>query len=163
MIMKNKKMLYILIPATLVVWGLIIYRIIGGMGPSDAPVFQQAAVPVAIAEAEKDTFSIHPTYRDPFLGKRSVPAEQAQTHETTVKPATPPPAPVVKTPTPWPTIQYSGTIKNQASNKERVLLQVNGQDFMAQAGETVNGVLVYKVYRDSIEVHFLNEKKFIHK
>lgn len=154
-------MLYILIPATLLVWGLIIYRIIGNINPGDPPVVQQAMIPVTGDTMEKDTFSIHSGYRDPFLGKRTV------VRETSENPVTPvvavPPKPIAKEPTPWPAIVYSGTIKNQASSKERVLLQVNGQDFMAQVGETVNGVLIYKVYRDSIEVHYLKEKKFIHK
>jgi type II secretory pathway component PulC len=157
--MKNKKMLYILIPATLVVWGLIIMKILGTVNPVEIPVVQTSVLPASSGETEKDTFSIHPDYRDPFLRKHREPVTSV---EKPVRPSIPSP-PVVKVQTPWPVIQYNGTIKNQSSNKERVLLQVNGQDHMVQAGETIEGVLIYKVYKDSIEVHFLKEKKFIHK
>lgn len=152
-------MLYLLIPATLIVWGLIIFKIIGNMHSEENPVTPAFTQATTAIENVSDTFSIHPVYRDPFLG-RIVQRNELSNDEPKVKQSL---IPVVKAPTPWPAIVYGGIIKNQASNKEMVLLQIDGRDFMVKAGETTGGIQLFKVYRDSIEVHFLKEKKIIHK
>jgi hypothetical protein len=122
-------------------------------------VSQHIAISAPVIENTNDTFSIHSDYRDPFLDK-SIPKKDPSDAPAKVSI---PVAPVVKMALVWPAITYSGIIKNQKSNKEMVLVQINGQDFMAKAGETKNGVTLFKVYRDSIEVHFSKEKKIIHK
>ncbi len=152
-------MLYLLIPATLVVWGLIIQKIIKNMDSGENPAAMTAPLSVLASEEISDTFSIHPSYRDPFLRKLFI-KQEASTQP--VHKSTPPPPPV-KVITPWPTIVFNGIIRNQKSNKEMVLLQVNGQDHMLKVGETAGDVLLYKSFKDSIEVHFLKEKKIIHK
>jgi hypothetical protein len=157
--MKNKKMLYLLIPGTLIVWGLIIFKIINNMHSDENPVSQHTLVETAVTENVSDTFSIHPTYRDPFLGK---PVQRDDLSEGPSKSSIPA-TPVIKTPTVWPAVVYGGIIKNQKLNKEMILLQINGQDFMMKSGETVNGVQLFKVFHDSIEVHFSKEKKIIYK
>jgi hypothetical protein len=157
--MKNKKMLYLLIPATLIVWSLIIYKIISNLRPEEASVSQHRAISTPAIESTSDTFSIHPSYRDPFLGK--IVAKSGFSHgpaKTRI-----PVNPVVKAPLVWPAIVYGGIIKNQKLNKEMILLQIDGQDFMTKVGETTNGIKLFKVHRDSIEVHFSKEKKIIHK
>jgi type II secretory pathway component PulC len=157
--MKNKKMLYLLIPGTLIVWGLIIFKIINNMHSEEGPASQHLLAASATVENVSDTFSIHPDYRDPFLGKI------IQRTDLSDRPAkiNVPVIPVVKAPTPWPTIVYGGIIKNQKLNKEMILLQINGQDFMVKSGETINGIQLFKVFHDSIEVHFSKEKKIIYK
>lgn len=154
-------MLYILIPGTLIVWGLIIYKIINNMNPETDTTIRKNVVTASSGEVVNDTFSIHPTYRDPFLGRsiqKTVPSSPAP--EVKVKPVVPA---AVTMPTAWPRIEYNGIIKNQKSNKEMVLMQINGQNYMMKSGETKDGVELFKVFRDSVEVHFAKEKKFIHK
>jgi hypothetical protein len=67
--MKNKKMLFILIPGTLIVWGLIIYKIVANMNPDDNVVVARQSTTISKNEELVDSFSINPSYRDPFLGK----------------------------------------------------------------------------------------------
>lgn len=159
--MKNKKMLYVLIPATLIVWGFIILKIINNMHSEENVVTQHAVIATAAIENVSDTFSIHPVYRDPFLGKL-IQRVESSSSDAPVKTKAPA-IPVLKLPTPWPAIVFGGIIKNKKLNKEMVLLQVNGQDFMLKSGETVNGIQLFKIFQDSIEVHFSKEKKIIYK
>jgi hypothetical protein len=162
--MKNKKMLYILIPGTLIVWGLIILRIVNNMHSTTDTATKQNVILVPSEEIVIDTFSINPTYRDPFLGKtvqHHSPGDGG--NAVAAKPVIPRQPAAITVPTPWPAITYNGIIKNQISNKEMVLLEINGQGYTMKVGETVNGVVLVKAFRDSVELLFSKEKKFIHK
>lgn len=159
--MKNKKIVYVLIPVTLIVWGLIFYKIFSGIyGGADVPV---AGGNEFIAgdsnETMNDTFSIHPDYRDPFLGKFTKPAIiQDHRSDAVAKKVTATPVMSV-----WPSIVYGGLIRNQKSNKQLIMLVVNGQSTTAKTGDLVSGVEITKVYKDSIEVKFGKEKRFVRK
>lgn len=158
--MKNKKMLYILIPGTLIVWGMIIYKIVMNVNSGDNPVVSKGVAMVANDEALSDTFSINPTYRDPFLGKVQ---HVSISNDEGVKSKVVTPTPVVAVNTPWPNIVYIGIIKNQKLKKEMVMMEINGQSYSMKVGETVGNVILSKAFPDSVEVQFLKEKKFIHK
>lgn len=162
--MKNKKLLIILIPATLLLWGMIIYKIFSVASGGDDIGQVQGTVSVVNNDnnALTDTFSINPTYRDPFLGKTNKTATIAIVGSSNSKPiSTPKPIatnPINKT---FPNIIYGGLIKNKQSNKQLVLIQINGQSNIMKIGDIVNEVELTKVFRDSIEVKFKKEKKFI--
>lgn len=156
--MKNKKLLYVLIPGTLLVWGLIIYKVVGGMGGDDNNSFQKIEMPkVSSNEILYDTFSINPNYRDPFSGKQ-VKKVIISSGQPTIKKNVPPP--IV---TRWPEIVYGGIVKNQKSNKQLVLVSISGQSTMLKVGESFSNIELLKVFKDSIEVKFGKEKKFIKK
>ncbi|HET6227837.1 MAG TPA: hypothetical protein VFF27_16250 [Bacteroidia bacterium] len=158
--MKNKKMLLVLIAGTLIVWGLIIYKIIAGIHSDDDSIVLQHAETVIKEETLPDTFSIDPTYRDPFLGKiqnREVVYDEQPAQPRVVS------KPIVTPTAAWPTVAYHGIIKNSKLKKEMILLEVNGQEHMVKIGEIIEGILLSKAYRDSVEVQFSKEKKIIHK
>lgn len=157
--MKNKKMLYILIPGTLLVWGLIIYKIFLGAHSDEGTIFAPVTVSKVNEDVISDTFSISPMYRDPFLGRVQ------GGHSDNSKPLIPktPVMPVVDVPKVWPNIVYGGIIKNQNLKKELLLVEINGQSHAMKVGETIDGVLISKAFRDSVEVQFSKEKKIIRK
>jgi len=155
--MKNKKLLYILIPGTLIVWGIIIYKIFGNINTENNVPIQHTEFNMKQDNLTiNDTFSINPDYRDPFLGKTHKKPDDNQAVKTIVPK-------IIKAPTPWPNIVYGGIIKNQKSNKQLALVQINGQGYTMKPGETISEVQLNKIYKDSIEVIFLKEKKFISK
>ncbi|MES2285427.1 MAG: hypothetical protein V4547_07040 [Bacteroidota bacterium] len=164
--MKNKKLLYILIPIVLLVWGIIIYRIFNVVNASNSnEVLKSAIIENVNNESLIDTFSIHPNYRDPFISKR---AKKPTSENKAVSPITKPSlikkvsntAPISDK---WPSIVYNGLIKNEKSNKQLALVQINGQSNILQIGNVAEGVELTKIFRDSIEVKFNSEKKFIKK
>lgn len=156
--MKNKKLLYVLIPAVIFIWGAIIYKIVIGLSGSDGNSFQEIKMnEIKSNEVSNDTFSINPTYRDPFSGKRvknSNPISGSFTNQLSTNPS-----PQTK----WPEIIYGGIVKNQKSNKQLVIIQINGQSNTIKIGETYNGVMLTRVFKDSIEVKFGKEKKYVKK
>jgi type II secretory pathway component PulC len=157
--MKNKKLLYILIPGTLLIWGMIIYKIFNTVHAEENTVAQHAELITTDDEIKSDTFSIHPVYRDPFLRKKNK-INNPGSGQAATKITKPKIVPVVIA---WPKIIYSGIIKNQKSNKQLALIEINGQSNMMKVGEEVYGVQLLKVFKDSIEVGFLKEKKFVSK
>lgn len=150
--------MYILIPATLIVWGLIIYRIINGMNSGNDNPVSYAMSAVVKTELLADTFSINPVYRDPFLGKRTEKRTGAETAGAKVNVQ-----PVVLPTIQWPAIVYGGVIRNQKLNKEMFMVQIDGQEYIMKKGETINGITLKMAFKDSIEVNFSKEKKIIHK
>ena len=67
--MKNKKNIYILLPAVILIWGLLGYRIFSGLKPSNTAeekLTVRAFKPQELKESEP--FTISTDYRDPFLG-----------------------------------------------------------------------------------------------
>ncbi|OFY82851.1 MAG: hypothetical protein A3F72_01835 [Bacteroidetes bacterium RIFCSPLOWO2_12_FULL_35_15] len=159
--MKNKKLLYILIPLTLLVWGIIVYRIIATTNSGNENQIQSMQqIENATIENMNDTFLINPNYRDPFLGKmiKNVTTSATTSLQKTI--TTVKNTPILSS---WPTIVYLGIIKNQKSNKQLTLVQINGQSYSMKIGETVNSVELCKVFKDSIEVKFGKEKKFCRK
>lgn len=164
--MKNKKLLYILIPVVLLVWGVIIYRIfnvVNGSGSNEVRI--SSFVENTINENLIDTFSIHPNYRDPFISKRAKKTTSENKITSTI--TKPDLIKKVSITAPmsdkWPSIVYNGLIKNEKSNKQLALVQINGQSNILQLGNVAEGVELTKIFRDSIEVKFNSEKRFVRK
>ncbi len=158
--MKNKKVVYLLLVVVVLIWGIIFYRIFSTVGASDNNT--NSLNNHAKSEVDKnanDTFNIDGNYRDPFLGNMQVdkpvilstaPKQVVKEEKVVQKLA-------------WPSIEYGGMIKNQKSNKQLVLVQINGQNNLMKTGDIVAGVQLMKIYKDSLEVSFQKEKKWIKK
>lgn len=166
--MKNKKLTFVLIPLVLALWGTILYRIfhvVNGDKDSDR-ITENAIVESAGSALLPDTFSIHPDYRDPFGAKRinkvvfSENKVSAASRNTIIKNE---PLRTAISITPWPTLTYSGLIKNQKSNVQLAMVQINGQASIMKTGDIISGVELLKIVRDSIEVKFRAERRFVRK
>lgn len=168
--MKNKKLTYILIPLVLGLWGTILYRIFHTVNNKnvDLTVNKSTFSENMQNQTILDTFSIHPNYNDPFLRKRTKiadsqlnqmkPAGNVTQAKKIVKQT-----PVASSTIAWPGIVYNGLIKNQKSNKQLAMIQVNGQSSIMQTGDVVADIQLTKATKDSIEVLFHSERKTIKK
>lgn len=161
--LKNKKLLYVLLPLLVIIWGLIFYRIFSSLNSSDEKYKLQTSKNIFSSKdnAVSDTFSIVNNYRDPFLGKTITADVNKSVVVQRIKPA--PIESVVKQPLEWPAIIYGGMIKNQKSNKQFVLLQINGQANVMKQGDVKNGVELLVIFKDSIQVSFKKEIRIIKK
>lgn len=148
----------------LLLWAAIIYKIfnvINGSNPNE--VYKSAFIGNADNENLIDTFSIHPNYRDPFISKRAIKSNSSENKAANVviNPS------VIKTAitpsTVWPNLVYGGLIKNQKSNKVLALVQINGQANIMKIGDIAGEIELTKIFRDSIEVRFQKEKRFVRK
>jgi hypothetical protein len=157
--MKNKKLLYLLVPAVLLIWGGLFFRIYNRMNATAPAVeaFRNQGDSMSY-QGMNDTFSIAPNYRDPFLHKNASFRESDAKHVLKQKPK-PAPEQNVK----WPIVLYYGMIKNQESNKQLVLVQVDGVSHRLKPGDRIGGLELKKVYRDSLALSFGKEIKMIRK
>jgi hypothetical protein len=162
--MKNKKLMYILLPLAIIIWGLIIYKIISNYtGDDDTGIVSNNnktnALPVNIA----DTFSLILNYPDPFL-KGEV---QVTNYTKTVQPQ----VNYNKTRTTgktkeikkvnWPLIVYGGIIKNKANNKTCSIIKINNIEYIMSVGDVCKDVKLIKTYKDSVLVMYDNAIKTI--
>ncbi len=161
--MKNKKLTYILIPLVIGVWGAIIYRIfntIGGDG--NTPIIAPSAMKIEQEEGFMiDTFALKLNYRDPFLGKTIAIRSENNTEFVKQINSSIPKSLTVTPSVIWPSITYGGLIKNKNSDKQFGFVQINGQVNIMKVGDVINEVTLTKILKDSIEVKFGKQKRFI--
>lgn len=158
--MNNKGLTYLLLVVVIIAWGYWLYMLaerFNWFGENGNNTEMNDFVPPELPKNLVDTFQIKADYRDPFLGKRMVVANPSQ--KLSVKPKELP-KPVTLS---WPSISYSGMIKNQQSNKQLAIVVINGQSNMMKLGSVIAEVTLNKIYRDSIEVTYQKMKKVIKK
>ncbi|MEZ5199165.1 MAG: hypothetical protein R2764_23120 [Bacteroidales bacterium] len=126
--MKNKKVLYILLPAVFIVWGYIAFKIFGHLYRNDSVPFTQGEIKtVAKKNSIPDTFSLINNYPDPFLKRR---IKKNNTVSKRVKKTIYDTKKIV-----WPVIKYTGRMENQHTKKSLVSITVNGKECIFKTGE----------------------------
>lgn len=152
---KNKKLTYAFIPVVIAIWGYVFYNLFGSKGSDDKTInFRKVNPTEQISPLPLDSFSILADYRDPFLGNMVE-------NENRVKTGSGVAAPVIKGNTPWPKVTYFGRIKNQTNNKQLILIQINGKQRRMQLNQETDGITLMKISRDSVQVKFNKELKYI--
>jgi hypothetical protein len=170
--MKNKAAVYLLGLLVLVVWGMIIYRVVGASSGDDgagtsSPVPHYSKAPMNDYALKKDTASLRLNYSDPF----ALPAMAKAKKDTTQIPVarllhggarpqgaslgTSKPAPMN-----WTFIRYAGYIRNPKSKKLLALLTISGRSVTLAEGESDGGVRLLKNLRDSIKITYQNKVHF---
>lgn len=160
--MKSKATNIALIVALIGIWGTVIYKFIGGSSNEDTYYLPQTNHSTIVEQIQlvQENFVVNGNYRDPFLG-RAYHAPKAKTTAKTKasKPVVPK---IVKPPTDWSFLVYRGDFLNE--KKQHVgILTIRNKDFLAKEGEEKDGVQIIKIRKDSIQVNYQNEKKYIHK
>jgi hypothetical protein len=159
--MKNKKFTYVLGLLVLIVWGVILYRIIGSLGNDDEefqPIRQVVKESYNDFEVTKDTTKLLLNYRDPF----GLTTYKDTTRKVTVKPLSAKMGQaIIKQPFDWGFIKYSGYIRNPGSKKLIAVVLINGKTVMMAEGETAERVTLVKNLQDSIKVNFDHKSTYI--
>ena len=159
--MKNKKAIYFLLPLVLIIWGIIIYRIFFDTISINNSEILSRGIPLKIVKENVDTFSIYADYGDPFLDylweydESEVEQDPSEIVETIIEKP-----PVLVN---WPSISFGGIVKNQKSNKQVVVVNIEESGHLMKIGDVVMGVTLKKVFNDSIQVVYEKEVKTISK
>jgi hypothetical protein len=159
--MKSKKGVYFLLVLVLAIWGAVVYKLFFQNKGGDVPSISKASFVAETVDLSmlNDTFSIHQNYRDPFLGKttekRISSSGQKAVSNLVAKPA----PTLIK----WPAIAFHGLIRNQKSNKQVALVQIDGHTYNMSPGETQARVELKRCFKDSVLVGFDGEKKTVKK
>ncbi len=152
--MKNKKNLYILLPAVLIIWGLVIYRFFTGINPTtkiENTVEELGEFkPKKLQEA--DTFSVDLNYRDPFLGTFPKKKKSAIKRKSPVKKE-------VQPETSFPSISYKGLVTPKGKNQKVFLISVNNQQHLYTIGSSFNEVKLLSGNDKEITLQFQKQKQ----
>ncbi len=171
--MKNKAAVYLLGLLVVVVWGMIIYRVVGASGGDEdtrplQPTTHFSKAPANDYALKKDTTRLKLNYSDPFAlqGALKVRKDTAQVPVLKRLPAVPRPTgtPVNTTrpaPTNWSFIRYAGYIRNPRSKQLLALLTISGRSVTLAEGETDGQVRLLKNLRDSVKIAYQNKVHFV--
>jgi hypothetical protein len=165
----NKPLTYVLIGGVLLVWGVIFFRVFMGTAETTPSIVS----PRSVIRNEKqnsfarDTFDLLLSYRDPFLsntartgnGFASFYSGQANGNVKAVKKKVKVKEPVVEID--WSFISYLGLVNNKVQKKNIGLMVVNGKEYMINEGDRIEEITVLKKAKDSIQVSYKEQKKWI--
>lgn len=161
--MKNKKSVYGLGLAVLVIWGLILQKIFQSMA-DDQPklaVAQRVEAKEAFNDYSfTDSTALLLNYPDPFglSDFDTIPVENERTKKNVVIPdSEPEPEPEIN----WDMIRYSGFIHNPGSGKLIAILNINGKNLMMAEGDTAEEMKLIKHMQDSVKVSYRGKVRMI--
>ncbi len=160
--MGNRKAIWILLPLVTAVWGVIIYKVIvhfNGEGITRVADTEKFIEPAA----EQKVYTLALNYSDPFLRTAQKPAQTNKTSAPTnprprekkiTKPAADPKRPVLR---------YNGRVENRTSKAERHIILVNGVSHIVTIGQNADGVVLKKIFQDSVQFNWGKETLYVRK
>ncbi|MFB3389831.1 hypothetical protein [Flavobacterium sp. LAR06] len=165
--MDKKKINIILIIVVLALWGTVGYRALNRQFTNNKVILekQNKLNNAAITQTDKDTFKLVKINRDPFLNKQFQTVIETQkaitSYHKVAKKVVVPNVPKGDPNLLWPRLSYHGYIGSKERNEDLVLLTIDSKLSKLKLNYPVNGLVVKKRYKDSIEVFFNAETRMI--
>jgi hypothetical protein len=159
--LKNRKLLYILIPATVFIWGAIAYTVVKQLHYSDQGL-EENYLPFTSTKADTVTneYELQANYRDPFR-TGNFQSESSKRSRNTSGNVNNRNTTIQQRFIYWPGIEYMGVIMN--NKKQVALLCIEGANLLMQEGEERKQVKVLKIYSDSVQLSFQGQNKVFRK
>lgn len=161
--MKNKKLIYVLLPLVLVIWGVILFRVLSAVGGKDdfAPI--QRAPNIALSETlDSVDYQLKLDYPDPFLKRVSRSRGPVAANNPNGGSSKKRNGKVVKTvkklPLKWPKVDYMGIIRNKNEETPLCLIQVDGKPHFLRLNEEIEELKLLAAYQDSIKFRFKDKE-----
>lgn len=151
-----------LIPVVVIVWGMIAYRVLNYISGNSDPETATEKNTNTFIIPRADSFSLILDYPDPFIGsaynnvrftkntKNITEKKNISEQKISTKPV-------------WPKLKYNGMIKNNVKGSICAFLNLNGEDMLIATGDTVSGIKVRAIYKDSLVLIRQNTVKTIYK
>ncbi|MDJ1501253.1 hypothetical protein [Xanthocytophaga agilis] len=171
--MKNKKMMFVLLPAVILIWGLIIYRIVDAVQEKDVPdTYSEPNRKLHTSTTTlPDTVHLLVNYRDPFLGSGPARIRREPSPSITSHPAqatssiqavhsSTPTVPAPKVVIAWPTVKYVGMIQNGSSQIKIAILKINGKSHLIAESCSEADITVQNIVQDSVGLQYRGEHKY---
>jgi hypothetical protein len=163
--MKNKKLIYILLPLVLAIWVTIFIKVFSiAKKPQNFENNEFINLKENEEKPKMDTFSIIANYSDPFLknqkfnetntenedqnNKEEQKLIEKENKEKSIK---------------WPKLDYCGLVNNNTKNQIIGFLKIDEKDFLVKQGDTVKGIFLENIYNDSIKLNFKDVSRIIKK
>ena len=159
--MKNKKLIYVLLPAAVLIWGIILVKIIIRIKRPEKNILLNQTVGQPATDAiRKDSITLIANYRDPFLGDGNT---QVKSSRKVVEPKDrafklrKESVQNIK----WPEILYYGTITTKRDDQHTGLVRLGDNDFLIHKSDFIEDILFVEIFPDSIKVKYQGELKTI--
>jgi len=151
--MKNKKMLYVLVPAVILIWGAVVFSIFSHIHNPDTS-FEHYSSPAysKVSESDSSKYQLIANYRDPFnAGMKNSSEDEISEQEKLNK------IQKMNQQVNWPNIEFLGKISH--NKKWVVLLKVNNSNILMQEGDEKLNIKLLKMYNDSVLLNFQKDKR----
>lgn len=166
--MNQKSLKYILLGLVTLIWGLIIYRVIKGLGEDDTKIFGNNVKKKIDYIAAPDSFVLLSNYPDPFLPADSITDTTTLTKD--IGPTNnPSPIPSLSVTQPEPPkfdpsiIQYLGMISNPEKKIKVAIVSIAGKEYMASEKEKITDYLIKNITSNNIVISFKSKTYTISK
>lgn len=148
--MKNKKNIYFLIPAVLLIWGIIGFRIYSSINPTNnkTKIIVQTGKFQPKVTIKKESYILLANYRDPFLGTLSNSIRKKRMHHK-----------VIKEKIIFPIIEYQGGFTSTSKKNTIYLIVVDGKKEMFKLKETHQKVKLLKGDKEKITMKYKSGTK----
>jgi len=144
--MKNRKLVYILLPVVVIIWGMIIYKIFTWIG-GDVQDLKTMTTPLRNRRTSSitDTFTLLLNYHDPFGIRPNTSAITGR------------PGGKGKSVTKWPAISFYGTVSFGKNKQTLASMQINGNDIIMKPGDTFGEIRLVALNKEGIRVSYHGE------
>ncbi len=166
--MKNKKLLYVLVPAAVIIWGLIFYKIFSFVNTD--PVIEASnykGMNNSFKQSTKDTFQLSLSYPDPFLKKarRIKNVSHNKSDQTkNIKQSTFNKRRGTKTTEKKElSIKYKGFVYSETQDVQKVLLQVEDKTYIVEKELEKFEIRILQIWNDSISIVCEDKPRIIKK
>jgi hypothetical protein len=137
--------------AVLLVWGIIMYRIMGTMfGNSDGEIQQTERAKPQSAKAAKYVYT--DDVRDPFAFFPVARQSAAQPDKKNIPAAQP--AAIL------PPFKLTGIVVGTTSKRTAILERNDGSVYFVGEGDMLDGLIITSIRKESVE-YFFNKKKYV--
>ncbi|HVV02638.1 MAG TPA: hypothetical protein VHC96_00385 [Puia sp.] len=169
--MENKNMKYGLIGGTVIVWGLIVYRVSAGLSGPDVSPAPAPKPHVTAPVPRNDSFVLYADYPDPFIPEKDSLDEIDLKKNVTAAPGSPGgisgavpsnggqpgamtggPKPPTALETLKSILQYEGMVGNASKKLKIAIVTLHGQEQLVREKEKVDEIIIKKIERDRIGV-----------
>ena len=161
--LSKKTINVVLICVVISLWGTVLYKYVNRFFIEDTTLISQdnPNFNLTFNVIEKDTFKLSKLKRDPFLNKMYTNTERVTYKKTALKNTLPKPIVITEQSkfVAFPNIEYFGYIKSKNKSEELVLLKVNNRLERVKINSNIDGLVIKKIYKDSIEIYFNKEKR----
>jgi len=144
--MKNKKVTYLLIVVTVVVWGTIGWKVYNALKKDNVPITVKNER--GVSPKESDSIQLILDYRDPFLGDYDGPKRAAATN--TQAAAVTNRQPVQTEPEVLPDFRYMGVIR--IGTETKAMVNINGETILLAVNEYAGEFVLLNISDEKLVV-----------
>ena len=155
--------MYVLLPAVVIIWVMIGYRLYNAVKADDNPL--PSTRPVTIAEKKEDSkpYQLQLNYLDPFL-KDKVQEHTAHAPSTYSRLVTLPtvPEPInASHAVDWSIITYVGMISNNQTDYRVGIITIKGTRKLVHENDRIPPFVIEKITKDSVRIRAREEARYV--